>query len=229
VSETLYQLTVRKGPKVGEKFLLETISLTVGRDPVSDIILNDPEVSRQHARFTQTDTGYQVQDLGSTNGTFVNGQRLESELVDLEPGYTISMGSGVTLIYEVVPTGNALDATIVDQSGLDEMVQQGSGVADLDEAMDSAVPDLPLFEDEPEIPADWEPDPSPPFSPPPPSPAHAAPPLIATPEDDEAARQKRRNTIIAVTAVILLLCCCGFFIFMYYVGGDLLLESLGLV
>jgi predicted component of type VI protein secretion system len=229
VSETLYQLTVRKGPKVGEKFLLETISLTVGRDPVSDIILNDPEVSRQHARFTQTDTGYQVQDLGSTNGTFVNGQRLESELVDLEPGYTISMGSGVTLIYEVVPTGNALDATIVDQSGLDEMVQQGSGVADLDEAMDSAVPDLPLFEDEPEIPADWEPDPSPPFSPPPPSPAHAAPPLIATPEDDEAARQKRSNTIIAVTAVILLLCCCGFFIFMYYVGGDLLLESLGLV
>ena len=44
MADTLYQLTVRKGPKVGEKFLLETISLTAGRDPVSDIILNDPPV-----------------------------------------------------------------------------------------------------------------------------------------------------------------------------------------
>ncbi|MAU00500.1 MAG: hypothetical protein CL608_25435 [Anaerolineaceae bacterium] len=226
VSETLYQLTVRKGPKVGEKFLLETISLTVGRDPVSDIILNDPEVSRQHARFTQTDAGYQVQDLGSTNGTFVNGQRLESDPVDLQPGFTISMGSGVTLLYDVVPTGDALDATIVDQSSLDEM----SGMDNLDEAMDAAVPDLPLFDDEPEVPADWEPDPSPPFTPPPPpSPGPAAPHLVATPEQDEADRQKRRNTIIAVTAVILLLCCCGFLAFMWFRGGDLLLEALGLI
>lgn len=226
MSETLYQLTVRKGPKVGEKFLLETISLTVGRDPVSDIILNDPEVSRQHARFTQTDAGYQVQDLGSTNGTFVNGQRLESDPVDLQPGFTISMGSGVTLLYDVVPTGDALDATIVDQSSLDEM----SGMDNLDEAMDAAVPDLPLFDDEPEVPADWEPDPSPPFTPPPPpSPGPAAPHLVATPEQDEADRQKRRNTIIAVTAVILLLCCCGFLAFMWFRGGDLLLEALGLI
>lgn len=226
MSETLYQLTVRKGPKVGETFLLETISLTAGRDPVSDIILNDPEVSRQHARFTQTDAGYQVQDLGSTNGTFVNGQRLESDPVDLQPGFTISMGSGVTLVYDVVPTGDALDATIVDQGGLDDM----SGMDNLDKAMDAAVPNLPLFDDEPEVPADWEPDPSPPFTPPPPpSPGPAAPQLVATPEQDEADRQKRRNTMIAVTAVIVLLCCCGFLAFMWFRGGDLLLEALGLI
>ena len=220
MSETLYQLTVRKGPKVGETFLLETISLTAGRDPVSDIILNDPEVSRQHARFTKTDAGYQVQDLGSTNGTFVNGQRLESERVDLKPGYTISMGSGVTLVYDIVPTGNALDATIVDQSGM-------GGMDDEDEAREAAVPDLPQFDEEPEVPADWEPDPSPPFTPPPPSPRPA--PLVATPEQEEADRKRRRNTMIAVTAVILLLCCCGFLAFMWFRGGDLLLEALGLI
>ncbi len=225
MSETLYQLTVRRGPKVGETFLLETISLTAGRDPVSDIILNDPEVSRQHARFTQTETGYQVQDLGSTNGTFVNGQRLESEPVDLQPGFTISMGSGVTLVYDVVPTGNALAETMVDQSGMGEFVQRASDMEDEDAEWQAAVPDLPQFDEEPEVPAGWEPDPSPPFTPPP----AAAPPLVSIPDDDEAAKQKRRNTIIAVTAVILLLCCCGFFIFMYYVGGDWLLETMGLL
>ncbi len=226
MAETLYQLTVRKGPKVGETFLLETISLTVGRDPVSDIILNDPEVSRQHARFTQTDTGYQVQDLGSTNGTFVNGQRLEAEPVDLQPGFTISMGSGVTLIYNLVPTGNALAETMVDQSGFGEMAQQANGIDEEDAEWKAAVPNLPQFDEEPEVPEGWEPDPSPPFTPPPPA---AAAPLVPSPDEEEAAKQKRRNTIIAVTAVILLLCCCGFILFMYYVGGDLLLEALGLV
>jgi len=224
VSETLYQLTVRKGPKVGETFLLETISLTAGRDPVSDIILNDPEVSRQHARFTQTDTGYQVQDLGSTNGTFVNGQRLEAEPADLQPGFTISMGSGVTLVYDLVPTGNALAETMVDQSGMGEMVQHTNGMDDEDMEWKAAVPNLPQFDDEPEVPADWEPDPSPPFTPPP-----AAAPLVPAPDEAEAAKQKQRNTIIAVTAVILLLCCCGFLVFMWFRGGDLLLEALGLI
>ena len=233
MAESLYQLTVRKGPKVGEKFLLETISLTIGRDPVSDIILNDPEVSRQHARFTQTELGYQVQDLGSTNGTFVNGERLESEPVDLQPGTTISMGSGVTLLYETVPTGDALAATMVEQSGL-------RGLGDSDEDLDSAVPDLPVMDEDLEVPNGWEPDPSPPFTPPPPAappsavtplppPSTNTPPVIQTGYDDEAASKKRRNTIIAATIAILLLCCCGFIIFMYYVGGDLLLEALGIV
>jgi predicted component of type VI protein secretion system len=222
VAQTLYQLTVRKGPKVGETFLLETISLTIGRDPVSDVVLNDPEVSRQHARFSQTDTGYQVQDLGSTNGTFVNGQRLEAEPVDLQPGFTISMGSGVTLVYDNVPTGDALAATMVDQSGLGEMIQQASSMADSDEDRGTAVPELPPLDYEPDVPPDWEPDPSPPFTPP-------QQPLVPTSQDDEAAKKKRRTTIIAVTAVILLLCCCGFLIFMWQFGGDWLLKTLGII
>ena len=222
MSDTLYQLSVRKGPKVGEKFVLETLSLTIGRDPVSDIILNDPEVSRQHARFTQTETGYQVQDLGSTNGTFVNGQRLESETVDLQPGFTISMGSGVTLLYELVPTGDALAATMLDQSGLSGML----GQADHEDGL----PKLPYYEEDPEAPEDWEPDPAPPFSSaPPPPPKAAATPFVPMPDADEAAKKRRRNMIIAVTAVILLLCCCGFLIFMYYIGGDWLLDNLGLI
>ena len=237
MAESLYQLTVRKGPKVGEKFLLETISLTIGRDPVSDVILNDPEVSRQHARFTQTDTGYQVQDLGSTNGTFVNGERLESEPVDLKPGSTISMGSGVTLVYEAIPTGDALEATMVDPGGLvdREMGAMGSGMSELDEELAAAVPDLPVMDEELEVPDGWEPDPSPPFTPPPPVPAPSPPstsnppPVIQAGYDDEADKKKRRNRIILITVAILLLCCCSLILFMYFVGGDLLLEALDMV
>lgn len=235
MADTLYQLTVRKGPKVGEKFLLDTFSLTAGRDPVSDIILNDPEVSRQHARFTQTETGYQVQDLGSTNGTFVNGQRLESDSVDLQPGFTISMGSGVTLLYELVPTGDALAATMLDQSGFGSMLDQESGLNDLDNALEGGLPQLPYYDEDPQVPSDWEPDPSPPFTPgpleipgPPPAPRATAP-LVPSADEDETAKKRRRNLIIAITAVILLLCCCGFLIFMYYIGGDWLLENMGVL
>ncbi|WP_420641875.1 FHA domain-containing protein [Candidatus Leptofilum sp.] len=237
MADTKYQLTVRKGPKVGEKFLLETLSLTVGRDPVSDIILNDPEVSRQHARFTQTETGYQVQDLGSTNGTFVNGQRLESEPVDLEPGFTISMGSGVTLLYEALLTGDNLAATIVDSSGLRDALDldEASGLDDVDDALAEGLPAIPSLDEEPKIPSDWEPDPSPPFTPPPadvpmppPMPSGTTP-LVPSPDEDEAAKKKRRNMIIAITAVILMLCCCGFLIFMWQYGGDWLLEQLGVI
>lgn len=241
MADTLYQLTVRKGPKVGETFLLETFSLTLGRDPVSDVVLNDPEVSRQHARFTRLDSGgYQVQDLGSTNGTFVNGQRLAAEPADLQPGYTVSMGSGVTLVYELVPTGAALDATMIDQSGLAGlMVQPGDGQDEPEDEWEAAVPALPHFDDEPEIPSDWEPDPSPPFTPAPPPPVYtpepppprpqATPPFVPAPTDSEAAGKKRRNTIIAVVVALILLCCCAFLLYMWFIGGDLLLEAMGLV
>jgi predicted component of type VI protein secretion system len=217
VTDTQYQLIVRKGPKVGEIFLLETVSLTIGRDPVSDVVLNDPEVSRKHARFTQTESNFQVQDLGSTNGTFVNGERLESEAVDLQPGFTISMGSGVTLVFEAVPTKANLAATMVDPSGLSLMDE-------FDEESETAVPDLSqLLDEDPQPPAGWEPDPSPPFTPP----SAAAPPLASTTNDDEAAKKKQRSTIIIAAIVVVLLCCCSFVAYMWFFGGDLLLEALG--
>ena len=49
-------------------------TFTVGRDPDNQVRLEHPAVSRRHARFDQTPAGYQVRDLNSSNGTFVNGQ-----------------------------------------------------------------------------------------------------------------------------------------------------------
>ena len=82
----------------GHIYPLNAILVTLGRDPLADIVISDPEVSRQHARLMETENGYELQDLGSTNGTFVDGQRLGGEVVVLQPGQQIEMGSGVMLL-----------------------------------------------------------------------------------------------------------------------------------
>ncbi|MDX1663667.1 MAG: FHA domain-containing protein [Candidatus Promineifilaceae bacterium] len=99
---TRYQLTVRKGPQEGESYPLADDTMTLGRDPMADIVIADPEVSRQHVRFKRVEEGYVVQDLGSTNGTFLNGQRLGGEPVPVEPGDVVTMGGNVTLVFEQV-------------------------------------------------------------------------------------------------------------------------------
>jgi pSer/pThr/pTyr-binding forkhead associated (FHA) protein len=66
-------LVVRKGPEVGERFYLDRPHLTVGRDPGSDIFLNDITVSRAHATLEVAPQEVTVMDEGSLNGVYVNG------------------------------------------------------------------------------------------------------------------------------------------------------------
>jgi pSer/pThr/pTyr-binding forkhead associated (FHA) protein len=74
---------VRKGPQPGERFFVDRSRLTVGRDPESDIFLNDMTVSRTHAIIECEANAVTVKDAGSLNGTYVNGEIVESAtLVD---------------------------------------------------------------------------------------------------------------------------------------------------
>jgi hypothetical protein len=67
----------------GERVVLGEHLISVGRMPESNIVLADPNVSRNHAEIRPKGNGYVVVDLGSTNGTRVNGVRVtEQELVD---------------------------------------------------------------------------------------------------------------------------------------------------
>jgi pSer/pThr/pTyr-binding forkhead associated (FHA) protein len=66
-------LVVRKGPEVGERFYLDRARLSVGRDPASDIFLNDITVSRAHAVLEVAPHEVSVSDAGSLNGVYVNG------------------------------------------------------------------------------------------------------------------------------------------------------------
>jgi pSer/pThr/pTyr-binding forkhead associated (FHA) protein len=75
-------LIVRRGPNAGARFLLDTRVTTVGRHPNADIFLDDVTVSRRHAEFARHGHTFQVRDLGSLNGTYVEGVRVDDALLD---------------------------------------------------------------------------------------------------------------------------------------------------
>lgn len=70
-------LIARRGPGTGSRFLLDSDVTTVGRHPDADIFLDDVTVSRRHAEFVRDGAFFDVVDLGSLNGTYVDGERIE--------------------------------------------------------------------------------------------------------------------------------------------------------
>ena len=94
-----FRLIVRTGPNPGVVIDLTKEVSMMGRDVTNDVVVGDAEVSRQHARITRTPAGYVLEDLGSTNGTFVNGDRLAAPRV-LNAGDLIGVGENVTLTFE---------------------------------------------------------------------------------------------------------------------------------
>ncbi len=94
-----FRLVVRRGPQPNQTYELNKDIITLGRDITNDIVINDPEVSRHHMRMTRGPGGFTIEDLGSTNGTFVNGQRVTGAR-PLRAGDMIGLGETVTLGYE---------------------------------------------------------------------------------------------------------------------------------
>ena len=85
-------LMVSTGPAAGTVFPVTQPSLVVGRSLNADVRIDEQAVSSEHAQLQQTDAGFTLLDLGSTNGTYVNGQRLVHAAL-LEGGDNIRMGS----------------------------------------------------------------------------------------------------------------------------------------
>jgi pSer/pThr/pTyr-binding forkhead associated (FHA) protein len=79
---------------------LEALELVMGREPGLELQIDSPGVSRRHARLRMQEGGYLLEDLGSSNGTFVNGQRLAAPHI-LKPGDMIGLGLSVSLEYQV--------------------------------------------------------------------------------------------------------------------------------
>ncbi len=99
MSKPVYRLIMRRGPTPGTTFELSKHDMTIGRDLGNDYVINDVEISRKHLRLVQQGENFVIEDLGSTNGSFVNGQRLTGPHV-LIPGDLISLGEHVTLVVE---------------------------------------------------------------------------------------------------------------------------------
>ena len=80
------------GPTVGQSFLLDRQTLTVGRGHESDIVLQDSSISRRHVQFSRQGNDDYIQDLGSRNGTRVNDEPLNKPK-QLKQGDIVSMGN----------------------------------------------------------------------------------------------------------------------------------------
>lgn len=97
-------LIVRQGPKTGARFLLDNDITTVGRHPNADIFLDDVTVSRRHAEFHRHGNSFEVRDLASLNGTYYDGVRIESAL--LEEGAEVQIGKFRLTFYPSKAAGN---------------------------------------------------------------------------------------------------------------------------
>ncbi|NOZ29025.1 MAG: FHA domain-containing protein [Chloroflexi bacterium] len=89
-TETAMLILQRGGTEAGRRWLLDKQSLTIGRADDCDIVLPDRVVSRHHARVYWIDGDYYVEDLGSKNGTYVNGKEV-TEAQQLEDGDEIQI------------------------------------------------------------------------------------------------------------------------------------------
>lgn len=120
MSQALARLIVQRGPNPNETFDLIQDKITIGRSPANEISITDPEISRKHAQLIRQESGYALEDLGSTNGSFVNDRRVVG-LTPLHPGDVIDLGEAISLVYVVESPED--DSTLVET---------GTSLAELD-------------------------------------------------------------------------------------------------
>ncbi|MDA8227192.1 MAG: DUF3662 domain-containing protein [Desulfitobacterium hafniense] len=92
-----YYLEVIEGINSGAAFTLEKEEIYIGRHFQCELVIQDQEVSRRHIKISKSEEDWFLDDLGSTNGTFVNGQRI-TRLV-LSPGDRIQIGQTVLTLH----------------------------------------------------------------------------------------------------------------------------------
>ena len=95
------------------QWVIEKTEILLGRSEECDIVLPARAVSRQHARIVQTAAGYFVRDLGSKNGTFVNGQEVKSDYA-LQDGDEIQIGLAARLLFVGAEATAPLEAAASD-------------------------------------------------------------------------------------------------------------------
>lgn len=82
VAAQQYHLRVTRGQQIGSIYELNSDVITIGRNPNSDIFLNDMTVSREHATLSKTSTSYRIKDESSYNGVWLNGHEVSDAMLN---------------------------------------------------------------------------------------------------------------------------------------------------
>ena len=96
------KLVISLGPNEGKTFALTQPEHMLGRDAPADFIISAPGVSRQHARLFLQEGTYSIEDMNSSNGTYLNQEPLTGSH-PLKHGDQIGLGQGVALTFEISP------------------------------------------------------------------------------------------------------------------------------
>ncbi len=96
-------LTMRKGPNAGKRHAFNRSTISIGRMDDNDLAIPDKRVSRRHVSITWEDNGFILRDLGSVNGTFLNGAPVESPTL-LSDGDMVGVGEEILLAFSTVET-----------------------------------------------------------------------------------------------------------------------------
>ena len=164
-------ISIVSGPRVGERLELTSGELELGRD-ASGLKLDDKEVSRRHAVVRVHDGDIEIEDLGSLNGTFVDGVRIAAPTL-LAPGANVRLGA-TTFVLEVGASEGTVLAPDPDAThlGAEPPAPPPATEAPLPPAVPHVEPP-PAVAPPPVAP--------PPIAPPPVAPPRAAPPPPAPP------------------------------------------------
>lgn len=213
-----FRLVVRRGPQPNQVYELNKDIITIGRDITNDITINDPEVSRHHLRLTRGAGGFTLEDLGSTNGTFINGARMTGAK-PLNNGDMIGLGETVTLGYEMARPAVAAAPSAEPDFGVPTAAAPVARAPQPQPQPQQAGAPSPFAYSqtpEPQV-----------YAPP------AAPPTPGYDYDPYAAREEEpRNTmrwVLIGCAGISLLCCCGTVVGLFLVDSLCLWERLPII
>ena len=90
-------LHMKQGPQAGKRFALTKLPFLIGRDPQSDLCLNDPQVIGRHAQIHADSNGYYLKDLGG--GTYINDRPVRGSMVVLYPGDVVRVGQNALFVF----------------------------------------------------------------------------------------------------------------------------------
>lgn len=181
-----YQLVMRSGPNPGATYPLDVSQTSIGRDGSNTISINDAEVSRHHARMTLQGGKIVLEDLGSTNGTSVNGNRISGPHV-LRPGEMVSFGDDIVFVFEAENFDP--DATVISSAAVPSQSQPAAAPRQ----QPAPPPQAPPQAYAGQVPAD---------------------PVPATPPPASAQPEKRNALplVIGIGALVIICACIIFFV-----------------